>query len=71
MDGVSGIVSGKRFKYVMEGEVPPNVPDGLIEAAVQSSVSWTGNMLPFLKGATVELINDAPDVAGPRIVRPN
>lgn len=66
------IVSGKRWRYIMEGNVPVNVPPELLEGAIHSSVTWTGNMLPHLTGARVELIDDTPDDAkAGRILRVN
>lgn len=58
-----GIIQGKRYRYVMEIELPPAMTlrmpgaEGAIqiEGYVRSAVAWNDAMLPFLRGARVEV----------------
>ena len=60
------IESGKVWRYVMEGVVPPGIPEAQTEAFVRSSVSWCDPALPHLRGSNVTFIDQRPK---PSLVR--
>lgn len=47
-----------RWRYVMDGVVPPGVDPARMEGYVRSMVSWNDTMLPFLRGGRVEVATD-------------
>lgn len=68
-------IEGTRwFEYKLYGEIPPNVPDAMIEGAILSSVTVVGTLLPHIRGASVVVHEKLPpgvaaELQGGKIIR--